>query len=159
MSKKKKAFIVFILFLIVWGFLVRPPVKGGKLTSIWGLRFSTDRLFHPGSDIALPTGSPVNPVAWGTVRETSENERHGNFIFIKHLPGIESRYLHLDTIIVSAGEKVNYSTIIGTVGNTGYMTTGPHIHFEIRVFNIALPAYLLCLPGRVLQRVGVLKNS
>ena len=149
--------IVIITAILAWGLLVRPPVVGGKFTSPWGLRFSTDRLFHPGSDIALPIGAPVFPIAGGKVRVADFNERHGNFMIIDHLPGIESRYLHFDTMNSSAGDTVNHRTVIGTVGNTGNISTGPHIHWEIRVFNIALPAYLICLSGRILQKAGVHK--
>ena len=152
MSKRKIFITIIILFM--WGLLIRPPVTGGRLSSPWGLRFTTDRLFHPGSDIALPTGSPIYPIAPGTVRETGFNERIGNYMIIDHLPAIQSRYLHFDTMNSQAGNKVEYKTIIGTVGNTGSISTGPHIHWEIRVFNIPLPAYLLCLPGRLLQRIN-----
>ena len=145
---KKLKIIIIILAVIGWGFLVRPPVEGGRLTSVWGLRFSTDSVFHPGSDIALPIGSPVYPIARGTVREASFHERHGNYIIISHLPGIESRYLHFDSMNSATGDKVNHRTVIGTVWNTGTTSTGPHIHWEIRVLSIPLPAYIcFAFPG------------
>ena len=55
----------------------------------------------------------------------------GNWIFIKHEDGIESRYMHLNTIDVKKGEKVKAGQKIGSSGNTG-KSTGPHLHFEIR---------------------------
>ena len=66
---------------------------------------------------------------------------------------IESRYLHLDSIAVTAGQKVEPSQPIGTVGNTG-ISTGSHLHFEIRVLGVPLPAYALCLPGRIVDTLG-----
>ena len=144
----------FILIFLVWGFLIRPPVDGGVVTSRFGVRHAFDRSFHTGTDIALPIGSPVNSISFGTVKRTGYSERGGNYVIISHLPGTESRYLHLDSINVIPGERVNHFTIIGTVGNTG-ISTGPHLHFEIRVGGVPLPAYALSLPGRLLQRAGV----
>ena len=146
----KKVLFIFI-FLLVWAFFVRPPVSGGVLSSRFGPRYFAGRTFHPGSDIALPTGSPVNAISWGTVKRTGYNERAGNYIRIAHLPGVTSRYYHLDTINVTAGQRVNPSMLIGTVGNTG-LSTGSHLHFEIRVGGVPLPAYTLILPGRLFNR-------
>ena len=149
----KKVVFLFV-FLLAWSFFVRPPVSGGVLTSRFGPRYFAGRTFHPGSDIALPTGAPVNAISWGTVSRTGYNERAGLYIRIEHLSIIETRYYHLDTINVVAGQQVNPSMIIGTVGNTG-LSTGSHLHFEIRVAGIPLPAYTLILPGRLLDRIGV----
>ena len=147
----KKLLFIFAV-LLVWAFFVRPPVSGGVLTSRFGPRYFEGRTFHPGSDIALPTGSPVNSISWGTVERIGYNERAGNYIRIIHLPGIISRYYHLDTINVTAGQQINPSMLIGTVGNTG-LSTGSHLHFEIRVGGVPLPAYTLILPGRLLNRI------
>ena len=149
-----KKLIGLAIFILVVGTFIRAPVSGGKLSSMWGLRFSVDRLFHPGSDIALPTGSPIRPILPGRVTTTDYNDRWGNYVYLSHYGVIQSRYLHLDAITVSPGEHVEYNTLIGTVGNTG-LSTGPHLHFEIRVLAIPLPAYLLCLPGRIMQRLGL----
>ena len=144
---------MFFIFLLVWAFFVRPPVSGGILTSRFGPRYFAGRSFHPGSDIALPTGSPVNSISWGTVERIGYNERAGNYIRIAHLPRVTSRYYHLDTINVTAGQRVNPRMRIGTVGNTG-LSTGSHLHFEIRVSDVPLPAYTLILPGRLLGRIS-----
>ena len=151
-----KKLIILLLFLLVWGTLVRPPVSGGKLTSWYGIRFAHNRTFHPGTDIALPTGAPINPVSWGTVRRIGYDERHGNYVFISHLRGIESRYSHLDTVTVEEGQKVSPSAIIGTVGNTG-LSSGSHLHYEKRVWGVPLPPYFLGLPGLLLQKTGIHK--
>lgn len=159
MRKKKIIIICSVIagIFITWGIFVRPPVDGGKFSSAWGLRFLKGSFFHPGSDISLPIGSPVHPVTFGKVRETGFNERHGNYMIISHLPGIESRYMHMNSLIAAEGDLVKFRTVIGTVGSTGTMSTGPHIHFEIRVLNKPLPAYLICLPGRMLQKIGLFK--
>ena len=148
----KKGFLLLIIIFVVSAVLLRPPVNGGRISSRYGTRVAFERNFHNGTDIALPTGSPVNSTSWGTVKLTGYDERSGNYIIITHLPGIESRYLHLDSINVNRGQGVNPRTIIGTVGNTG-LSTGPHLHFEIRVLGIPLPPYILILPGRIVQRI------
>ena len=140
--------------MLVLAVLLRPPVSGGKVTSWFGIRVAFGRVLHPGTDIALPTGAPVNSTSWGTVKEIGFHERYGNYIVISHLPVIDSRYMHLDSMRVSIGAEVNPQTIIGTVGNTG-LSTGSHLHFEIRLLGIPLPPYLLCFPGRIAQRLGV----
>ena len=143
---QNKRLLLIIVIILALGFLLRPPVSGGRLSSVYGIRFFAGRVFHNGSDIALPVGSPVKPVTWGTIKETGFTDSKGNYISISHLSIIQSHYMHLDTIDSSVGQKVNHSTVIGTVGNTG-LSTGPHIHYEIRVFGVPLPPYLLCLPG------------
>ena len=148
-----KKIVVFVLFFVVWGFVLRPPVTGGTITSRFGIRITEDRSFHTGTDIGLPTGSPVSAASWGTVKQTGFTDRNGNYIIITHFPGTESRYLHLDSISVTVGESVRPGSSIGTVGNTG-ISTGSHLHYEIRVMNIPLPPYFLCLSGRIIQWAG-----
>ena len=149
----KKIITIFVI-LLVWAFLIRPPVTGGTLTSWFGPRNFGGRTFHPGSDIALPTGAPVNSISWGTVYRTGYNERAGNYIRIAHIAGLTSRYYHLDAKFVEAGQRIDPSMVIGTVGNTG-LSTGSHLHFEIRVGGVPLPAYALTQPGRLLGRIGL----
>jgi len=146
---KKKVIIIFIiLFIIVSGFLLRPPVAGGNLTSWWGIRpGGLDGWFHTGSDIGHAAGTPVNPVSMGTIRHTGFDDLRGHFIYVSHFGFLESRYHHLNSIEIKTGENVNHKSVIGTVGNTG-LSTGPHLHFEIRLLGVPLPAYLLTLPGR-----------
>jgi len=145
--------ITFIVIFLVLGFLIRPPVAGGKLTSLWGIRFSgIGGFFHSGSDIGQALGTPVTPASIGTVKQTGYDDQRGNFVKISHLGIMETRYYHLDSITVSAGENVNYKSVIGTLGNTG-TSTGPHLHLEIRLIGIPLPAYLLTLPGNILQNL------
>lgn len=148
----KKLLAVFIL-LLVWAFFVRPPVSGGLLTSWFGPRIFAGRTFHTGSDIALPAGTQVNPMSWGTVKTADYGERQGNYVIIAHALGVTSRYYHLDSINVTAGQRVAPSTSIGTVGNTG-ISTGSHLHFEIRFAGIPLPAYTLTQPGRLFNKAG-----
>jgi len=153
MTLSAKKILFFLPILIMWGFMIRPPVSGGKVTSWYGIRIAHDRIFHVGTDIALPTGAPVNSFSWGTVKETGVTDRDGNYIVISHLPGVISKYLHLNTVIAAEGQKITPLDLIGTVGNTG-VSTGSHLHFEIRIFGLPLPPYFLCIPGRIMQKIG-----
>ena len=100
----KKVFIVLAIFLAS-SFLLRPPVSGGRVTSLWGIRFMEGYAFHTGTDFALPVGSPVNSTSWGTVKSAGYHELAGNNIIISHLPGIDSRYQHLQEIFVTPGKE------------------------------------------------------
>jgi len=152
-AKGMPKWLLWLIILIVWGLLIRLPVKGGKLTSIYGFRSSG---FHYGSDLGVPIGTAVKPITWGKVRRTGFDNRSGNLVMITHLPGLESRYYHLDSVKVAGGQRVSPSTVIGTSGNTG-QSSGPHLHFEIRVLGVALPPYLLCLSNAVFGKiVGVM---
>jgi murein DD-endopeptidase MepM/ murein hydrolase activator NlpD len=116
------------------------------------------RFFHDGSDIAVPRGTPVRAVSGGRVKEVSFTARKGNYLVIAHFPGVESVYLHLDKTRVSPGERVNKKTVIGFSGSSGF-STGPHLHFEIRLFSVPFPAYLMCLPGRLFRAARGLERG
>jgi len=148
----KKIIVILLLFIII-GILIRPPVNEGKVTSAYGVRLAFGNYFHWGTDIGLPIGEPVSCISWGTVTNSGFHEQKGNFIWVNHFPGFQSRYLHLDSINVSNGQKVSPHTLIGTVGSTG-ISTGPHLHYEKRLFGVPLPPYLIGLPGKLLQKIG-----
>ncbi|QDG77451.1 M23 family metallopeptidase [Labrenzia sp. PHM005] len=111
------------------------PVKG-VLTSKFGMRFhpikKTSRL-HAGVDWAAPTGTPIRAAFSGKVSYRDVRGGYGNFIELRHKDGITTRYAHLHEYgegielesVVQAGD------LIGYVGTTG-LSTGPHLHFEIR---------------------------
>ena len=152
---KTSILIVFVLILL-FGFVLRPPIDGGKLTSLYGYRLQHSRTFHKGTDVAHAVGTPIRSISWGIVRSTGFESRGGNFVTVKHFKFIESRYYHLNSINVNIDQKVTPNTRIGTLGNTG-LSTGPHLHYEIRFFGIPLPPHLLCTPGRVLKAMGLHK--
>ena len=97
---------------------------------------------HGAIDIGgVGVGTPVIATKSGEVTYTntgcSEGDHscggsYGNHIKIDHGDGIESLYAHLSEVLVSEGESVNQGQIIGYTGNTG-RSTGPHLHFEIRL--------------------------
>lgn len=86
---------------------------------------------HLGIDIANRTGTPIRAADDGyVVMAGRDTWGYGNQILIDHGNGYLTRYAHLDTIKVKAGDSVTRNQQIGTMGNTG-RSTGPHLHFEI----------------------------
>lgn len=102
---------------------------------------------HAGQDIAVPVGTPIAATDGGTVTVASVQSGYGNVVYIKHDGGVESRYAHLSSFAVRPGQSVKRGEVIGRSGNTG-TSTGPHLHFEIRVDGRARDP-LTFLPGRL----------
>lgn len=100
---------------------------------------------HKGIDISSSgiTGKPVVAAADGVVSLASYNDGgYGNYVMINHGTGSDGNsyvtlYGHMQSYCVSAGQSVTKGQTIGYVGNTGY-STGPHLHFEIRVNGTAV---------------------
>jgi murein DD-endopeptidase MepM/ murein hydrolase activator NlpD len=110
------------------------PVTG-PITSPFGWRsspFNGSPDFHPGLDIAAPTGTTVTAAAGGTVIMAQWYGGYGNYILIDHGGGYSTGYGHLSAIYVSNGQAVKRGQAIGAVGMTGE-ATGPHLHFEVRI--------------------------
>ncbi len=106
----------------------------GKLTSSYGYRrhpMGGQRKFHHGVDLAAPHGSRIIAAAAGTVTRVSYNSLLGRYVIIAHSDGYETVYAHLSRQLVKAGQKVAQGQSIGEEGSTG-LSTGPHLHFEIR---------------------------
>jgi murein DD-endopeptidase MepM/ murein hydrolase activator NlpD len=107
----------------------------GRVSSRFGSRYHPllkRTKFHEGIDIPKPWGTPVVPSRSGKVVEAGWSEGYGQVIVIKHSDGGSTRYGHLSKIKVAVGDTVQRGrTIIGNVGSTG-LSTGPHLHFEVR---------------------------
>jgi len=92
-------------------------------------------LFHRAIDLAAPLGTPIKPIASGTIKIISYNNFGlGNYIVIRHSCDFYSVYAHLSKINVKKNEQVKQEDIIGAVGSTGH-STGPHLHLETIVDN------------------------
>ncbi len=112
-----------------------PPLETGVISSSFGTRispFTGEQSFHQGTDIAAPIGTPVYASKSGMVSYSGVDNIYGNYIIIQHDNNTQSLYAHLDEYFVFSGEIIEKGTNIGTVGNTG-LSTGPHLHFEIRI--------------------------
>lgn len=87
---------------------------------------------HHGIDWGTPIGTEVFAPARGRVVLAEWRNSTGNSLVIEHLPNLYSIYYHLDKIKVSKGKIVDKGDLIALSGNTG-LTTGPHIHWEMRL--------------------------
>lgn len=106
----------------------------GRISSTFGTRFHPiDKKvkFHGGLDVAIPTGTRVNSAADGVVSFAGKKGGYGNLVIVQHPDGRETRYGHLDKILVATGDSVSGGQEIAKSGSTG-KSTGPHLHFEIR---------------------------
>jgi murein DD-endopeptidase MepM/ murein hydrolase activator NlpD len=89
------------------------------------------RRHHDGIDLAAPVGAPIRAIADGQVMYADPHGGYGKYIVIRHTNGFTSHYGHCDKMEVVPGASVVAGQIIGTVGSSG-ISTGPHLHFEIR---------------------------
>ena len=110
------------------------PVSCTYITSVVGYRYhpiSGVWKYHSGMDIGCQYGDAVWASDSGTVILAGVNGGYGNCIMIDHGNGYYTLYGHLSSIGVSVGQAVSKGEYIGAVGSTG-VSTGPHLHFEIR---------------------------
>ena len=121
------------------------PVQG-TVTSGFGYRIhhiTGNRSFHTGIDLAAAEGTGVAAAYGGKVIEAGYTSGRGNYILIEHSDSLQTLYCHLSRIDAETGDTVGAGDTIGLVGSTG-MSTGPHLHFEVRVDGIRCdPAYVL----------------
>lgn len=116
------------------------PLQGMTLTSSYGMRNHPvlgGRRQHNGVDLAAPTGTPVYATADGRIGRAELYSSYGNYVQIEHGGQLQTRYAHLSSYTVQAGDMVQKGDLIGYVGSTG-RSTGPHLHYEVRVAGIAV---------------------
>ena len=89
------------------------------------------RLKHYAVDIVAPKGTPVKSIANGTVLFAEWTSQTGYVIIVKHQDDLTSVYKHNGSLNKSQGDLVRAGEVIAEVGNTGELTTGPHLHFEL----------------------------
>jgi murein DD-endopeptidase MepM/ murein hydrolase activator NlpD len=113
-------------------------ITGGKsfsITSPYGWRvhpITGVSKFHKGIDIAAPSGTSVYSLKSGTVMYTGYDANgYGNYVMVDH-GDIISLYAHNSSIAVSVGQQVKGGQLLCYSGNTGG-STGPHLHFEVRL--------------------------
>ena len=102
-----------------------PPVKG-DLSSVFDYENK-----HYGVDIAMPENSPVHSISEGIVVFAEWTSETGFVIIAEHLNGLTSIYKHNSSIVKAQGDIIQTGEIIAFTGNTGSLTTGPHLHFEL----------------------------
>lgn len=115
------------------------PVSG-RITARYGVRTFAQR-FHTGLDIATNLRTPIRAVATGHVLHVgyavpgNRRASYGMYVTLLHGDGRVTLYAHLDDRVsppqVQKGEIIDQGTVVGTIGMTG-ITSGPHLHFEVR---------------------------
>jgi murein DD-endopeptidase MepM/ murein hydrolase activator NlpD len=115
---------------------LRKPVAGDiDESSPFGVRmdpFVHEAAMHTGIDFRGDTGEPIHATAAGTVTIAGLSGGYGKMVEIDHGNGLMTRYGHLSEIDVAAGDTVRAGSIVGKLGSTG-RSTGPHLHYEVRV--------------------------
>ena len=127
------------------------PVEG-DVTSHYGHRvspFSRRASFHEGMDLSLDSGGDVFVTGDGIVSEARYDRAYGWVIDVDHSPSVGTRYAHLSKALVKVGQRVRRGDRIALSGNTG-RSTGPHLHYEVRVNGRARnPQQYALLPQRL----------
>ena len=113
------------------------PVNG-VVVSGFGMRWGR---MHEGIDIAAASGTPVAAAASGTVIHAGWLGGYGNLVVVDHGNGLATAYAHASAILVSVGQHVSQGETVSLVGSTGN-STGPHLHFEVRVNGVAVDPLL-----------------
>ena len=112
------------------------PVPGySRVSSPFGYRIHPVlgiKKLHTGIDIPAPTGTPTVAVSSGTVIYSGVQGSYGNTVMIQHDNGLVSLYAHNSSLVVKVGDQVKKGQVVAKIGSTG-RSTGPHLHFEIRV--------------------------
>lgn len=124
---------------------IRPTA--GWYTSGFGVRnspFTGRPTMHEGLDIANGMGSPILAPAAGIVTYSGPRAGYGNLITVDHGYGLQTQYGHISRSFVRVGMKIKRGGKIGAVGNVG-RSTGPHLHYEVRVNGIPVDPYYYIL--------------
>ena len=115
------------------------PIGSGwerRVTSEFGNRvdpITGKRKGHGGMDLAVPTGTPIRAALPGTVVVSKYNAGgYGYYVMIDHGNGLATLYGHCSKLLAKVGQTVETGDIIALSGSTG-RSTGPHLHFEVRV--------------------------
>lgn len=124
------------------------PVKNARITSRFGYRtnpVSGNYGFHTGLDLAAAEGTPVSASFYGRVSETGESDVWGKYVLMEHSDGFSTYYCHLSEIFVSEDAVIRQGETVGLVGSTGW-STGPHLHFEVRINGVRVDPERLLYP-------------
>ena len=126
------------------------PTGSGLYSSNFGWRidpFTGYNAFHEGVDFMGEVGTPIRAAAGGVVVASEFHPQYGNMIEIDHGNDLVTRYGHASKRTVKVGDVILRGGKIGEVGSTG-RSTGPHLHFEVRMRGVAQnPSRFLQPPG------------
>lgn len=119
------------------------------ITSTYGMRFHPVlKVYrnHGAIDIGAPLGSSIIAANDGIVTKSTYSYSYGNMIMIDHGGGVSTLYAHGSELLVRVGDKVQRGDVIMKAGSTGW-STGPHLHFEIRVDGKTIDPYYYIIPN------------
>lgn len=138
----------------------RTGATGWRQDFVWPVtgrisgRFGSQRIYrgepgsyHSGIDVARPTGTPFVAPADGVVVLAAQSDfsLEGKLLMIDHGNGLNSAFLHCDSLAVREGDMVRQGQVIGTVGSSG-RATGPHLHWSLKWFGARLDPLLFTGP-------------
>ncbi|MBM3313671.1 M23 family metallopeptidase, partial [candidate division WOR-3 bacterium] len=123
-----------------------------RVSSFFGRRFHPIRRVmrqHHGVDYVAPKGTPVEAVSDGRVVSAGRSGGYGRLVVVGHAEGYQTRYGHLSGFAkgIRSGAPVRQGQVVGYVGSTG-LSTGPHLHYEVRKFGSAVNPLKLNPPRR-----------
>lgn len=131
MTRESRSFLTHTMVPAGW------PVNG-RLESGYGVRsdpFSGEGAYHTGLDISASIGTHVSATADGVVVQAGMSNGFGGYgrlVIVDHGNGYQTYYAHLSRVSVMAGQLIRQGDIVGDVGTSG-RSTGPHLHYEVRV--------------------------
>ncbi|EGY53261.1 M23 family metallopeptidase [Neisseria shayeganii] len=131
------------------------PVAGSRISSPYGLRIHPvlgGLRMHTGIDYAAPTGTPIRAPSAGVVEFRGWKGGYGNTVVLRHNSSMETLYAHMSAFSTTAapGMRVAAGEIIGYVGSTG-RSTGPHLHYEVRLNGQPVNPVAVALPAKKLN--------
>ena len=117
------------------GFLLKTPVDGARITSLFGLRHHPVLGYtraHQGVDFGAGWGTPILAAGDGVVAQAGPWGGYGNWLRIRHTGGWDTGYGHISRYAagIRPGAHVHQGQVVAFVGATG-LATGPHLHYEI----------------------------
>lgn len=129
---------------------LRSPLEFSRVTSGFGRRLHPIHKrwrSHNGVDFAAPTGTPIKATSDGMVTFVGKQGGYGNIVILRHRGKLTTAYAHLNGFArsIRPGMSVDQGDVIGYVGSTGW-ATGPHLHYEVRVDNVAQDPLRIALP-------------
>jgi murein DD-endopeptidase MepM/ murein hydrolase activator NlpD len=130
------------------------PIESSWNASSFGWRvdpFTGESAIHAGVDFPAEVGAPIRSAAAGVVVNVETHPSYGNMVDIDHGDDLVTRYAHCSKVFVQPGALVKRGQIVAQVGTTG-RSTGPHLHFEVRIKGVAQN------PNRFLQMAQAAGN-
>lgn len=140
-----------------------PILESGlkRISSLYGMRkhpIKKRKLLHTGIDFSGVEGTPILASANGTIEKVTYSAGYGNMVIINHGNNITSSYAHLKSSNVKVGDRVEVGQCIALLGNTG-TSTGPHLHFEVRVNGNPINPLSLLFEGKTKKSQIISKMS